>query len=148
MADDTLLVLEGIGIPSWSARGLTQTLAPIQQAAQLSRSINAVLQDLSFDSFKLYASKISCSDQRTLPPDNLWPGSLVTVSCVAELRRDASGSATRAVVASSERTEGTFVFYRPKLDMTVTGFNVQIDEYGATVSWELDLEETGESGTA
>ena len=29
MSDDTLLVLSGIGIPDYSARGLTQTLQPI-----------------------------------------------------------------------------------------------------------------------
>ena len=29
MADDTLLVITGLGLPSYSARGLTQTLQPI-----------------------------------------------------------------------------------------------------------------------
>ena len=33
------------------------------------------------------------------------------------------------------------MFYRPQLQMLVTGFSVNRDEYGAAVQWQMDLEE-------
>ena len=40
-----------------------------------------------------------------------------------------------------ERSEGAFTFYRPQLQMLVTGFSASRDEYGASVQWQMDLEE-------
>jgi hypothetical protein len=45
------------------------------------------------------------------------------------------------VIAGSSFTEGSFIFYRPQLTMMVTANTAQIDEWAATVPWELDLEE-------
>jgi hypothetical protein len=141
MSDDTLLGLSGIGIPDYSARGLTQTLEPIEAAISLRRTINGGLKDLSFAQFRKYKSTISCHDQEPPAVDGVWPGHVVTVDCVAELSHPASESPARAVVSGSARTEGAFMFYRPQLQMLVTGFSVNRDEYGAAVQWQMDLEE-------
>ena len=141
-AADTLLVLTGVGLPSYSARGLTQTLEPIEAGAQLRRSINGDLLDLSYGPFRKYKSTISCQDFEPPSVDGVWPGHVVQVECVAELSYLASGSApTRTAVDGSEREVDGYVFYRPILDMRIIGFSLQRDEYGATVGWQMQLEE-------
>lgn len=141
MSDDTLLVLSGIGIPDYSARGLTQTLEPIEAAVSLRRTINGGLVDLSFAQFRKYKSTISCQDQEPPAIDGIWPGHVVTVGCVAELSYPSGGSPARPAISGSTRTMGAFVFYRPQLQMRVTAFSVNRDEYGAAVQWQMDLEE-------
>ena len=138
---DTLLVLTGIGIPDYSARGLTQTLEPIEAAVSLRRTVNGGLVNLSFAQFRKYKSTISCQDQEPPAVDGVWPGHLVTVDSVAELSYASGGSPARPVVTGSTRTEGPFVFYRPQLQMLVTNFSLNRDEYGAAVQWQMDLEE-------
>jgi hypothetical protein len=56
----TLLVLDGQGLPPYAARGITQTLDPINQAANLRRTVNGDLKDISFSSFRKYKSTLSC----------------------------------------------------------------------------------------
>ena len=141
MADTDLLIF-GMGIAPYSARGLTQTLTPIEAAKNLRRSINGALYDLSFDQFRKYQSKITCEDQATPAIDGIWPGAEVTVYCVAELSRltDTEGPA-RPVVPGSERTDGAFTFYRPILEMRVVAFETGRDEWAADINWTLELEE-------
>jgi hypothetical protein len=141
MSNDTLLVLSGIGIPDYSARGVTQTLQPIEAAASLRRTVNGALKDLSFPQFRKYRSNIACVDQEPPAVDGVWPGRVVTVDCVAELSHPLAGTPSRTVVPGSNRTEGEFVFYRPRLQMLVLGFSLNKDEYGAAVQWQMDLEE-------
>jgi hypothetical protein len=138
----TLLSLSGIGVPPYSARGLTQTLEPIEQATQLKRTVNGALVDLSAAPFRKYRSTIACQDQDPPAIDGVWPGQVVTVECVAELSfPTATGAPARPAVEDSERSEGAFSFYRPILVMRVTGFSVARDEYGAVTAWQLQLEE-------
>jgi hypothetical protein len=66
---------------------------------------------------------------------------VVTVDCVAELSHPLASTPSRPIVPGSSRPEGDFVFYRPRLQMLVTGFSVNKDEYGAAVQWQMDLEE-------
>lgn len=143
MVDLTLLKLTGIGVAPYSARGLTQTLAAIDQAAQVRRTINGVLVDLGMAAFQKYKSTISCNDQ--LPPvcDGVWPGRSVEVECVAELCYVTSGgSAQRPAVAGSTRVEGALTYYRPVLQMRViSGPTMSTDEWAAGVNWQMDLEE-------
>jgi len=140
---DTILVLAGMGIPPYSARGLSQTLTPIPAAGSMRRTVNGALVDLSAPQFRLYASVISCTDQRSPAVEALWPGAIITVDCVAELAyltaEEATAGPTRDVVAS--RVEGDWTFYRPRLTMMVTAFDLTVDEYGASVGWKLSLEE-------
>jgi hypothetical protein len=136
MAD---LVIAGIGLPAASIRGVTQTLEPIGAAAQLMRTVNGQLIDVSAAAFRKYASTIRCSDQAPPALDGIWPGALVTVDCVAELVHPQGGVAARTVVAS--RTEDGFVFYRPRLSMRVLSFDIDRDEWGEVVAWAMALEE-------
>jgi hypothetical protein len=138
----TLLTLAGVGVPPYSARGLTQTLEPIEASAQLRRTVNGALVDLSYEPFRKYKSTIACQDQEPPAVDGVWPGRIVTVDCVAELCLEtAGGSPARLAVDDSERLDGAFTFYRPTLTMRVTGLSVTRDEYGSAVSWQMMLEE-------
>lgn len=140
MSDETLLVVSGMGVSPYSARGLTQTLEPISAAANLQRTINGELIDLSYDQFRKYKSTITGDDQLPPPLDGIWQGISVTVDCVAELSyKTLGGAPNRTVVAT--RTEGDFTLYRPRLTMRIVDFQMSTDEYGAQVSWALSLEE-------
>jgi len=107
----------------------------------LRRTVNGGLKDLSFAQFRKYKLTISCRDQEPPAIDGVWPGRLVTVDCVAELSYPTGGSPARPFVSGSSHTQGSFVFYRPQLQMLVTSFSVNRDEYGADVQWQMDLEE-------
>lgn len=147
MSNETLLVLSGHGVQPYSARGLSQSLDPIGASANLRRSINGVLHDVSQVQFRKYKSTISCSDQSAPALDGVWPGMVLDVDCVAELSYKTGGSPARPVVevGSSEepatRTDGAFTFYRPRLSMRVMNYSTTEDEYGRTVQWSLELEE-------
>lgn len=149
----TLLVFSSMGIPLYSCRGATQTLKPISQSANLVRDIAGELVDLSFQPFQLYQSTISCTDQRSPAVDQFWPGAIVTVDCVCELAGQGStGGGTngygRTPVEGSERTEGEFTFYRPRLTMMITDYNIETPEWDGEVTWQMSLEEVGGSVTA
>jgi len=137
-----VLTLSGMGVPPYSARGASQTLEPIQAAQQLRRTINGDLIDLSRPEFRKYRWTISCADQQPPAVDGVWPGRVVTVDCISELSyRTSGGAPSRPVVSGSSRTEGDYTLYRPSLTMRVVSFSQDTDEYGATVSWSLELEE-------
>lgn len=137
----TALVISVMGVPLYSARGLSQTLEPIDAAANYRRSINGILTDVAHTQFRKYKSKISCTDQRAPAFDGIWPGLTVVVDCVAYLCYPTAGSPDRTVIAGSSYTEGSFTFYRPRLTMMVTANSAQTDEWDASVPWELSLEE-------
>lgn len=143
MANETLLVVSGDGMPPYSVRGITQTLEPIDAAKNLRRTVNGVLVDLSATQFKKYKSTITCTDVQSPAFDAIEVGDTLTVDCVAELSyltasSPASGPA-RTVVAT--RTEGAYTFYRPRLTMVITSKQQSTNEYGAEISWTLELEE-------
>ena len=137
-----MLTLSGIGVPPYSARGASQTLEPIQASQQLRRTINGELIDISRAEFRKYRSTISCVDQQPPAIDGVWPGRVLTVGCISELSYlTAGGAPARPLVSGSSRTEGDYTFYRPSLTMRVVAFSQDTDEYGAVVSWSLQLEE-------
>lgn len=137
----TLLRISGLGISPYAARGLTQTLNPIDQSKDLRRTINGELIDFSSELFRKYASVISGSDQEPPGVSGVWPGRQVEVECIAELYCLVGGTAERPIVAGSERMSGAYTYYRPVLSMRVLEFNQSFDEWGAQVSWSLALEE-------
>lgn len=141
MTGETLLVISGEGMPPYAVRGITQSLEPIEAATNLRRTVNGGLVDLSASQFKKYRSTISCADVNSPAFDAVEIGDAVLVDCVAELAYKAAGSPSRPVVPGSSRTADGFVFYRPQLSMIVVGKSQETDEYGAEVSWTMELEE-------
>lgn len=141
MADETLLVISGDGMPPFSVRGVTQTLEPIEAAANLRRTVNGGLVDLSPSQFKKYKTTIEGTDTDSPAFDGIEVGDTLTIDCVAELCFKTGGSAQRTVVGDSLRTANGFSFYRPRLTVLVTGKSQQTDEAGAVASWALEAEE-------
>lgn len=145
MANETLLVINGPGISPFSARGLKQTLDPIDAAGVFGRTVNGQLINLSppaASGFQKYKSTISCTDQDPPAFDGVWPGTVLQVECAAELGyHTATGAPTRDVVAGSERTASSWTYYRPSLTMVVIKYTVEQDEWGKASGWQLDLEE-------
>lgn len=148
---DTLLIMDGIGIPLYSARNLTQTLSLIPpmsggSGTLLRRSVRGKMIDLTYQQFQLYGTKITCTDRRAPALSGVWPGKLVTIHCVTELCYPIGDHAQRPSVSGSERIEDHFIFYRPVLEMIVTNFQPnQHQEWEQNVVWELDAEEVGGS---
>lgn len=141
---DTVLELAGIGIAPYSTRAASQSLEPISSAAAgIYRDVNGTLRNVGGTSFQKYRSTITCRDQLPAALDGVWPGKLVTVTCIQELAyEDVTGAAAqRDVVTGTERAEGGWIYYRPVLSMMVVGLSQQTDEWAAEVSWRMDLEE-------
>lgn len=139
---DTILTVTGVGLAPWSSRGATMTLEPIEQSKQSKRTINGELRDVSLPIFQKYHATVSCSDINSPAFDKNWPGKSLTVDCIPELSYLTSGgSPGRTIVTSSSRTDGAYTFYRPRLTMFLTSWNVQRDEWGAVTGWNMELEE-------
>ena len=138
----TVLAIDGIHIAPQSARFINQTFGFIEQAKQARRTVNGRLKDNSAIQFRKYKSTISCSDMNGLSFDKNWPGKTVVVDCVAELSYlTAGGSPGRTVVTGSSRISGDTTFFCPQLTMLVMDYNIQEDNTGKVVAWNLDLEE-------
>lgn len=138
----TLLVISGPGMPTYAARGLTQTLDPIDASGVLARTVNGALIDLSPTQMRKYKSTISCTDVDAPALDGLWAGMVLTVDCVPELGYlTAGGTPLRNAVPGSERVSSSWTYYRPRLDMAVMSYTASTNEYGDAVAWSLDLEE-------
>lgn len=139
---DTLLEITGVDLVPWSSRGATMTLQPIEQSKSMKRTINGELVNLSLAQFQKYASQVSCSDVRAPAFDKNWPGKSLTVKCATELSYlTMGGSPGRTVVTDSSRTEGDYTFYRPQLTMRVVSWDINHDEWGAVIGWNMSLEE-------
>lgn len=139
--DSTLIVIVPFGMPPYSARGLTQTLDPINQSQQLRRTVNGELVDISAVQFQKYTSIISCSDMDAPGLDGVWPGQLVDIDCAIELSFLTGGAPAKNVVPGSTREADGFTFYRPRLTMRVMSYSNSKDEWGAEHQWQLTLEE-------
>lgn len=143
----TILLLTSIGIPFYSARGSSQTLTPIKEVGgnrqNLPRTLNGQLINLTPSIFLKYSTVISGKDQAGPSRDLVWPGTLITVSCVATLSYPTgqAGSPGRGVVGGSSVTANGFVTYRPILNCMVINFDDKLDEWPHEYSWKLELEE-------
>lgn len=124
-------------IPLYSARGLSQTLEPIDAAVQVDYDVNGEAMDLSWEQFRKYKSEVSCTDVEQPAFDGVWPGEELVIDCVKEMayRTGALGAPFRTIVPDSSRIEGSFTFYRPRLTMVFLGFAGSLDEYAADVRW-------------
>lgn len=138
-----LTISDGVSLlPLYSARGLTQTLAPIDAASFLKRTVNGELVDLSVSRFRKFRSTISGNDQRPPSRSNVWPGLTVTVGCAYLLSYATSGgSPSRTPVSGTSFTEGAFTFYQPSITFMIKGMNGSFDEWAAGYQWSIDMEE-------
>ena len=136
---ETILQINGIPLVPQSARGLTESIEPIAEAVSLRRTVNGKLINVAAPAYRKYRATITCGDFNAPALDGVFPGAVVTVDCVSEFSTE--GSPERPVVAGSERTAGGVTYYRPQLTMLVSNYSTQTDEYGAAVSWTLELEE-------
>ena len=141
----TLLTISVMGVPFYSARGLTQTLSPIQAIRNnrnnLRRTIGGTLVNLTPTQFLKYSTKITCRDQQPPAIDDIWPGTPIVVSCVAELSYPVGGTPQRPEVSGSSVTVDGFVHYRPVLTMMIVDLDENLSEWDAQYSWSLELEE-------
>lgn len=144
MADGaTELVITPIGVPPFSARNLTQTLEPIQQAANFRRTVNGTLVNLAPTQFAKYRSVISGADHDTGAFQLVFPGMIVTVECIQEIGvKNGNVADQRPAVPGSERNSGDYSFYRPILTMMVTaGPTASWDEAAGVNTHSIELEE-------
>jgi hypothetical protein len=138
----TELRLIGMGVHPYSARGLTQSLTPIDEAANLERSCNGELLDLGYEPMRKYKSTISGADQRPPAFDQMWPGMTLIVECIAELVVEGGPPFGRDPVDYiGINTEAGFSAYRPRLVMKVISWDMEEEEWEAGVNWSLELEE-------
>ncbi|ESY72514.1 hypothetical protein X740_33165 [Mesorhizobium sp. LNHC221B00] len=145
MTDLTLLRLDPIGVPPYSARGITEEFS-LDGSAQLARTVNNELIDLGDEEDEKYKMTISCTDQNMPALDGVRRGMTLTVDCATEFcYLTADGSPSRDVAGTTDdpatRTEGDFTLYRPRLTMKVADYRLSFDEWGAACNWSLDLVE-------
>lgn len=142
MSDDTILVLTGIGIPDFSARGLTETLEMIEGIGDMRRTVNGALIDVTAVQFQKFRVRIEGSDQEPPAFNGVWRGKQVTVDLVSSVSYLTSGgSPDRTVVPGSSYVNGLFTAYRPRLICRVADFSQRTEEWAASRGWSLDLEE-------
>jgi hypothetical protein len=129
-------------LPLYSARGLTQTLAPIDGSLFQARTVNAEMVDLSVSRFRKFKSVISATDVRPPTRDDVWPGKIVTVECAYILSYATSGGTpSRTAVGGSTVVEGAFTFYRPSITFMIGRTSGSFEEWEAGYSWRIEMEE-------
>ena len=138
---DTELVLTGIGIPDFSARGLVENLRLVRGPVPR-RTVNGVLVDVTDPLFQKYLLTITGDDQEPPAFDDTWIGQTVTVDALTKLSYlTAGGSPARTVVPGSSTVNGLFTWYRPRLVMLILDLINGRDEWQAQIPWSIDLEE-------
>jgi hypothetical protein len=81
-----LLRLDPIGVPPYSARGITQSLDPIDGPSQLARTVNGHARRPERHQLSANTSRRSPAPTMDQPAlDGVWPGMVLTVDCVIEL---------------------------------------------------------------
>lgn len=140
---DTVLVIASSGVPLYSCRNATQSFGYIDALAKPRRDGDGVLRDVSYEQFRKYQSKITCTDFHEPATYGIWVGSILVVDCIFELNYPVGGSPDRTVVTGSDYTESgdTVTHYRPQLTFMVMNLTASLEEYSRRYTWELDLEE-------
>jgi hypothetical protein len=132
------------GVNPYSARNLSGTLSPIDLARgsdRLARTVNGSLIDISAPQMRKYRLEVHGEDQAPPALDGLWVGMPLIVDCHVELAYLTGSVPGRTAVPGSERFEGDYTYYRPRLQMLVVELEIQRQEWEAKVSWSLMLEE-------
>jgi hypothetical protein len=123
MPEMTLLSIDGVDFSQWAVRGLTMTLTPIQQAANLARDCRGELVDISLEQFRQHKISISCSDHEVPELSGIWPGQDIIVTCIPGL-------------GASNGTDDVLTIL-----CKVTAWDVSRDEWAAEATWKLEAEQ-------
>ena len=166
---ETELTLEIIGkgnfFAPYSARECIQTLIPIPQGS-LRRTINGKLVWVGQTTHRKFRSTLTCKDKAPPAFDGLWRGDKVNVKCLQTLTQaisqesqeitlerepasirlyDYKGKIWQAPIerhfSLPDSFSGGFVTYAPYLSMMVENYTLEVDEWGLTVHWILELVE-------
>jgi hypothetical protein len=119
----TLLSIDDIDFSPYSVRGLTMTLAPIDQATNVARDCRGALADISVAQFRQYKVSITCTDHEAPELTDVWPGQDITITCIPGL--------------GAANTTGDVLTILAK----VTAWNTSRDEWAAEVAWQLEAEQ-------
>jgi hypothetical protein len=119
----TLLAIDDIDFSDYAVRGITMTLAPIDQAAALARDCRGALADISLAQFRQHKVTISCTDHEAPTLTDVWPGQDITITCIPGLGAANGAGDVLTILAK------------------VTSWNTSRDEWAAEISWQLEAEQ-------
>jgi hypothetical protein len=119
----TLLSIDAIDFTDAAVRGITMTLEPIDQAANVARDCRGALADISLAQFRQYKVTVTCTDHEAPELTGIWPGQDITISCIPGLGASNSGGDVLNILAK------------------VTAWNTSRDEWAAEVAWQLEAEQ-------
>jgi hypothetical protein len=119
----TLLAIDGIDFSQFAVRGITMTLAPIDQAKSVARDCRGMLADISLEQFRQFKVSITCTDHEAPELTDVWPGQDVTITCIPGLGA-ANGTGDVLTILAK-----------------VTSWNTSRDEWAAEVAWQLEAEQ-------
>jgi hypothetical protein len=121
----TLLAIDDIDFSDYAVRGITMTLAPIDQAASLARDCRGELVDISLAQFRQHKVSISCTDHEAPELTDVWPGTDITITCIPGLGSGGTDGAGEVLTILAK----------------VTSWNTSRDEWAAEVAWTLEAEQ-------
>jgi hypothetical protein len=119
----TLLAIDNIDFSQYAVRGITMTLAPIDQSKNLARDCRGQLADISVAQFRQYKVSITCTDHEAPELTDAWPGADITITCIPGLGASNGSGDVLTILAK------------------VTNWNTSRDEWAAEVAWTLEAEQ-------
>ena len=122
MPAHTLLAIDSVDFSQYAVRGITMTLEPIEQAANVARDCRGQLADISLAQFRQYKISIECTDHEAPELVGIWPGQDVTITCIPGMGEDITGDPLTILAK-------------------VTSWNTSRDEWAAEVAWSLEAEQ-------
>ena len=166
---ETLLTISGVGLPPMSARGCKQELIPLPNG-EFRKTVNGALVFVKTSEYQRYQTTIKCSDMNCPAVGNIWIGSKVEIGCIQSIWQNADSSekiiylsrtpvkGSVIVINSNNKlirhtVEGSavhileeisgqiFISFRPILEMLITDFRVETNEWELKTSWILCAEE-------
>jgi hypothetical protein len=162
----TAVSLSSIITPYGSARGITESLSILDNGT-LRRTVNGTLVDTTRVENRKFGYSVKCNDLTSPTLSGVWKGMFVTVESAQSFRQFVNHVQTVTLIRSpvsntvkgftSDGTEvsltsvtGTtavfasqvdYVTFNPTMDMRVTNYTINNDEYAASEAWQIDLEE-------
>jgi hypothetical protein len=121
----TLLAIDNIDFSDYAVRGITMTLAPIDQAANVARDCRGALADISVAQFRQFKVTITCTDHEAPVLTDIWPGQDVTITCIPGLGASNTGTSVDVLTILAK----------------VTAWNTSREEWAAEVAWSLEAEQ-------